>query len=300
MRIYIAGGGGMLGDAVYKHFYLKGHDLDVTDIKPTEAYIDQLDVRDYHAQHGRISYFRPHVIINLAALTDLEYCEGHAQEAMDTNCGGSANLAALSQKFGARYVYISTAGIFDGLQKEYSEYDTPNPLSIYGKAKHYGELIALSIPGAIVLRPGWMMGGGPSKDKKFINKLYKQLRSSKDGEYVINAVADKCGTPTYTVDLAKQIDKLLCHTDKVFAGLFNCTCLGSTNRYEIAQEFLRLMDVQNVRLELVTSDYFKDAYHAPRPASEVLRAVRLDVSGLNVMRDWKECLAEYVKEFPKL
>lgn len=285
----------MLGDAVYKHFYLKGHDLDVTDIKPTEAYIDQLDVRDYHAQHGRISYFRPRVIINLAALTDLEYCEGHAQEAMDTNCGGSANLAALSQKFGARYVYISTAGIFDGLQNEYSEYDTPNPLSIYGKAKHYGELIALSIPGAIVLRPGWMMGGGPSKDKKFINKIYQQLLS---GKRDLRAVADKCGTPTYTVDLAKQIDKLLSTPN--ISGLFNCTCLGSTNRYEVAQEFLRLMDVQNAKLELVTSDYFKDVYHAPRPASEVLRAVQLDVSGLNIMRDWKECLAEYVKEFPKL
>ena len=295
MRIYIAGGGGMLGDAVYKHFYLKGHDLDVTDIKPTEAYIDQLDVRDYHAQHGRISYFRPRVIINLAALTDLEYCEGHAQEAMDTNCGGSANLAALSHKFGARYVYISTAGIFDGLQNEYSEYDTPNPLSIYGKAKYYGELIALSIPGAIVLRPGWMMGGGPSKDKKFINKIYQQLLS---GKRDLRAVADKCGTPTYTVDLAKQIDKLLSTPN--ISGLFNCTCLGSTNRYEVAQEFLRLMDVQNAKLELVTSDYFKDAYHAPRPASEVLRAVQLDVSGLNIMRDWKECLAEYVKEFPKL
>ena len=295
MRIYIAGGGGMLGDAVYKHFYLKGHDLDVTDIKPTEAYIDQFDVRDYHAQNGRISYFRPRVIINLAALTDLEYCEGHAQEAMDTNCGGSANLAALSQKFGARYVYISTAGIFDGLQNEYSEYDTPNPLSIYGKAKYYGELIALSIPGAIVLRPGWMMGGGPSKDKKFINKIYQQLLS---GKRDLRAVADKCGTPTYTVDLAKQIDKLLSTPN--ISGLFNCTCLGSTNRYEVAQEFLRLMDVQNAKLELVTSDYFKDAYHAPRPASEVLRAVQLDVSGLNIMRDWKECLAEYVKEFPKL
>ena len=285
----------MLGDAVYKHFYLKGHDLDVTDIKPTEAYIDQFDVRDYHAQNGRISYFRPRVIINLAALTDLEYCEGHAQEAMDTNCGGSANLAALSQKFGARYVYISTAGIFDGLQNEYSEYDTPNPLSIYGKAKYYGELIALSIPGAIVLRPGWMMGGGPSKDKKFINKIYQQLLS---GKRDLRAVADKCGTPTYTVDLAKQIDKLLSTPN--ISGLFNCTCLGSTNRYEVAQEFLRLMDVQNAKLELVTSDYFKDAYHAPRPASEVLRAVQLDVSGLNIMRDWKECLAEYVKEFPKL
>lgn len=281
----------MLGKAVYEHFS-EAHKIAVTDIRGTDGWWDYADVCDYHQQHYILSEFRPHIIMNLAAETDLEYCEGHGTIALSTNAGGSAVLAALSQKFEAKYVYISTAGIFDGQQDSYSELDPPNPLSIYGKGKYYGELIAQAVPGSLIVRPGWMMGGGPSRDKKFINKVYKQLVA---GATEINAVADKAGTPTYTNDLAKQIGMLLSANRK---GLFNTTCLGATNRYEVAKEFIRLMGMEDrVKVNLVGSEFFKATYTAQRPASEVLNTRKLEDSGLCVMRDWRECLAEYVKEF---
>jgi len=305
MKIYIAGCAGMLGDAVYKHFS-QNHRVMATDIRGNDGYWSYNDVRDYHTQHYAISEFAPNVIMNLAAETDLEYCEGHGNETLGTNAGGSANLAAIATKFDMMYVYISTAGIFDGesayqgccghfTQKAYTESDEPNPLSLYGKGKYYGELIAQTVPKNIIIRPGWMMGGGPAKDKKFINKLYKQLVA---GATEINAVSDKAGTPTYTNDLAKTLEALI---EAKQYGLYNCTCKGSTNRYEIAKEFVRLMGLEDkVKVNLVASDFFKKDYFAPRPSTEVLDCSLIERTGYSRMRDWKESLAEYIKEFPAL
>jgi dTDP-4-dehydrorhamnose reductase len=292
VKIYIVGGGGMLGKAVYEHFS-KEHRVVVTDIRGTDGYWEYADVRDYHQQHWHMMEVQPNVVMNLAAETDLEYCEGHGSEAMSTNCGGSAVMATLAEKFGAKYVYISTAGIFDGSKDKFTEEDEPHPLSIYGKAKYFGELIALKLPyNSLVVRPGWMMGGGPFKDKKFINKLFKQIAL---GAKELCVVPDKAGTPTYTNDLAKQIDALL-QAGKT--GLYNTTCLGATNRYEVAKEFVKLLGLEDkVKVTPVSSSYFKQEYPAPRPASEVLDTRKLEDSGLCVMRDWRESLAEYVKEF---
>lgn len=286
----------MLGKAVYEHFS-KDNQVRVTDIRGLDNEImwDHCDVRDYHQQHYQLTGFYPNVIMNLAAETDLEYCEGHGAEALSTNAGGSAVMAALSEKFGAKYVYISTAGIFDGSKDKFTERDIPRPLSIYGKAKYYGERIAQTVEGSLVVRPGWMMGGGPKSDKKFINKIYKQLVA---GVTELCVVPDKAGTPTYTNDLAKQIDALL-KADRY--GIYNTTCLGSTNRYEVAQEFIKLMGLEGrIKVTPVASSYFKKEFPAPRPASEVLDTRKLEDSGLCVMRDWREALAEYVQEFPRL
>ena len=286
----------MLGKAVFEHLKKK-NTVRVTDIRGLDSNIlwDYADVRDYHQQHWQLFGFFPDIIMNLAAETDLEYCEGHATEALSTNAGGSAVMASLAQKFGAKYVYISTAGIFDGSKDNFSEDDRPRPLSIYGQAKYYGELIALNTPSSLVVRPGWMMGGGPNIDKKFINKIYKQLVS---GSKELCVVPDKAGTPTYTNDLAKQIDALL---QAGQSGLYNTTCLGSTNRYEVAKEFIKLMGLEDsIKVTPVASSFFKKEYPAPRPASEVLDTRKLEDSGLCVMRDWKVALAEYVQEFPRL
>lgn len=296
MKIYIAGCGGMLGDAVYKHLS-QTHDVLATDIKTRELWLDYADVRNYHDQESFVATFKPDVIMNLAAMTDLELCEEQANAAIATNAGGSANLAALATKYDLTYVYISTAGIFDGKRARYNEFDEPVPLSLYGKGKYYGELIAETVYKHTIVRPGWMMGGGPTKDKKFINKLYKQLV---EGATVINAVADKAGTPTYTNDLAKTLGALI---EAKQYGLFHCTCKGETNRYEVAKEFVKLMGLEDrVKVNLVDSSFFNNSYSyfAERPASEVLDCSLIEAIGHSRMRDWRESLAEYVKEFPAL
>jgi dTDP-4-dehydrorhamnose reductase len=174
MRIYVIGAGGMLGACLVPYFESKGHRMLATDINVNEPWLEYCDVRAYHSMHYICSEFKPTAIFNLSALTDLEECETHAGDAIATNAGGSANCAALAKKFDATYVYISTAGIFDGTKEYYSDEDMPNPLCVYGQSKYWGEVIAQTVPQHIVLRCGWQMGGAASgKDKKFVSKIVK-------------------------------------------------------------------------------------------------------------------------------
>ena len=289
MKILVLGCGGMLGDYVYKHFTAEGYNVLATDIALTSPWVEELDVRDYHAMHYVASEFQPNIIMNLAAMTDLEECESYAGNAINTNAGGSANCAALAMKLDIPYVYISTAGIFDGKKEYYTDTDQPNPLCVYAKSKYWAELIAQTVPKHIVLRCGWQMGSGP-KDKKFIQKIWKQVKA---GATELNVVTDKQGTPTYVKDFTRQIDKLL--KEKSY-GVFNSVGRGEASRYDVAVEFIRLLGL-DVKVNVVPSSFWAEEYSAPRPASEKLVTTKLNTLGLNVMRPWKESLAEYVSEY---
>lgn len=287
-RIYIAGCGGMLGDAVYREFSAVAR-VKATDLVSSEPWLSVGDVRDFDAIRNSVIDFKPDAVINLAALTDLEYCEREVENAWLTNAYGAENLGLVAESLGIPYVYISTAGIFGGEKDVYNDFDSPNPLSVYAKSKYYAERYTLStVSKHYVFRAGWMMGGGPAKDKKFVNKIFKQIAA---GKQRLEVVDDKLGTPTYTVDFARGIRRVL---ESGHYGLYNQVCGGSGSRYDVAVEFVRLLGLEKtVSVERVPSTRFEKEYFASRPASEKLVNMKLDRRGMNVMRDWKTCLAEY-------
>jgi dTDP-4-dehydrorhamnose reductase len=136
-----------------------------------------------------------------------------------------------------------------------------------------------------------MMGGGPAKDKKFIQKLMKQL---KDGTRELFIVDDKLGTPTYTMDFARNVELLL---GTGFWGIYNMVCQGVTSRLEVAQYLVGALGLEgDVNIKPVSSDHFAAEYFAARPASERLITTKLDLRGLNIMRDWRVCLDEYLAD----
>ena len=284
----------MLGEAVYGTL-AQIATVKATDIDVNEPWLTYGDVRDYSAISTMIRDFGPHVIVNLAALTDMEYCEKDPRNAWLTNALGAENLGLIAAELGAVYVYICTAGIFDGCREYYTDFDQPNPLSVYAKSKYHGEVFTRErVPRCYVIRAGWMMGGGPRKDKKFINKLYKQILA---GCTQLSVVRDKSGTPTYTWDFASGMRRLL---ESDMYGVYNQVCEGSATRWDVAREFVRLLGLeQQVGVKEVTSDFFREEYFAPRPASEKLVNMKLTARSLNVMRDWRECLKEYCKVFIK-
>jgi dTDP-4-dehydrorhamnose reductase len=289
-KVYIAGCGGMLGEAVYARFSSVAEVL-ATDIDVNEPWLSYADVRDLSQMRKSIEGFEPDLIINLAALTDLELCEREQSNAWLTNALGAENLGLIANQLDVPYVYISTAGIFGGEKDFYTDFDIPNPLGYYAKSKAYGEnWVRQSVRKHFVFRAGWMMGSGPRKDKKFVNKLYKQLREGKKELFV---VTDKLGTPTFTVDFAKGIHTLV---ESEEYGLYNQVCGGSCSRFDVAVEMIELLGLsKEVKVTEVDSDYFKADYYAPRPASEKLVNLKLDARGLNVMRDWRVALREYIE-----
>lgn len=294
-KILITGCGGMLGSSMYGICVSSGARVLATDIDLNESWLDHLDVRDITACEKLFEQFKPTVVLHLAALTDLEYCEQNPDETWKVNALGTENIALLSENYNCTMVYISTAGVFDGHQNAYTDFDEPRPLSYYAKAKYYGEVfVQQQVSKYFIFRAGWMMGGGPAKDKKFINKIYKQIKA---GCTEIHVVEDKLGNPTYAQNFAESIFKVL---PTRYYGLYNQVCTGSGSRYDVALEFVRLLGLEDkIKVIQVDSDHFKKEYFAPRPYSEKLVNLKLDMRGINFMRDWKECLTEYSVVFQK-
>lgn len=281
----------MLGSAVYEAFIRAGHTVLATDIEANEPWLRYADVRDYASLQKLLGTFQPQTIINLAALTDLEHCETHQEDARTTNATGAEHLGALAKTFSAEYVYVSTAGVFDGEKVAYTEEDLPNPLNVYGHTKRQGEEHALqSTARHYVLRAGWMMGGG-RKEKKFVGLLYRQILS---GARVLHVVDDKSGTPTYTREFARAMRVLL--DLEAPWGIYHLAGTGRTSRFEVAQELLRLLKREDIALRPVASEFFREKFFAPRPVCEALLDTKLGSLGVPSMKGWRECLRDYVAE----
>ena len=290
-KCYLAGCGGMLGEAFYEEL-APGNQVEASDKNPADPWLRPLDFRDAGAYAEAIRRFRPDYLFHLGALTDLEYCETNPQEAMETNAQAVETAVKLANENGCKLIYISTAGIFDGKKERYTEEDQPNPISQYARTKYWGEMhVRQFSKDYLMCRPGWMMGGGPKKDKKFVRKIIDQIRQAKKTIHIVN---DKMGTPTYTVDFARNCLHLLSMGK---TGLYHMVCEGETSRLEVAKAILEFLpEGKNIRLEEVGSEFFANDYFAPRPYSEILINKKLQSEGLLRMRSWQEALAEYLNQ----
>jgi len=291
-KIYIAGCGGMLGEAFYTQFK-EDYEIKCTDKDVNEDWLSFLDFRDFDAYKKDVEEFKPNYLFHLGAYTDLEFCEENSDDTYATNTLAVENAVYLANKLDIPLLYISTAGIFDGKKDLYDDWDIPNPLGVYARSKYMGErFVVENAKRFLVCRAGWMMGSGPKKDKKFVQKLMLQLKEGKKELFIVD---DKDGTPTYTHDFAKNVKILL---EKEYWGLYNVVCGGQTSRYEVAKEMLKLTNLQNeVKLTSVNSDYFKDIYFAERPPNERLENRKLRIRDLNFMQNWKVALKEYMETY---
>jgi len=291
-KIYMAGVGGMLGEAFYTQFK-EDYEIKCTDIDLNEDWLSYMDFRDLEAYKKDVENFQPDYLFHIGAFTSLEYCEENVDETYRTNTMAVENAVYIANERNIPLLYISTAGIYDGQKDVYDDWDLPNPLGHYARSKYAGELfVTQNCKKYLVCRAGWMMGAGPKKDKKFIQKLMAQLKSGKKELFVVD---DKLGTPTYTHDFARNVKLLL---EKEYWGLYNMVCGGITGRFEVAQELVKMLGLENeVAVKPVSSDYFKDTYFAARPPSERLLDKKLNLRQANIMRDWKICLREYLDQY---
>ena len=282
----------MLGEA-FQRLFKTDYELQCTDLDVNDDWLSFLDFRDLQAYRDAVTQFRPDFLFHIGAYTDLEYCENHPDDTYSTNTLAVENAVLIANQLNLPLLYISTAGIFDGNKESYDDWDTPNPLGVYARSKYPGErFVVENADRYLVCRAGWMMGGGSRKDKKFIQKLMKQLR---DQRTELNIVDDKDGTPTYTHDFARNVKLLL---EQELWGLYNMVCGGQTSRFEVAQELLNILGLKDkVRLNAVDSSYFAEEYFAPRPPSERLVNRKLSLRGINLMRDWRVALQEYLSEY---
>ena len=288
MRIFITGVTGMLGSAVRAELDGLGHEVIGTSRQGNRGF-HALDVRDWAAVRDCIRKHHPRLVLHLAAETDVDRCEQQADHAYATNALGTENIAWACREQGAVLVYISTANVFDGEKLEpYTEYDRTGSINVYGRSKLEGERAVERIQGRyFILRAGWMVGGWEF-DKKFVYKIIQRCRTERQ----LYVVDDKFGSPTFTVDFARNLMPLI-QTGRF--GTYHLANQGVASRLEIAKEVVRLLGKEQ-EIEICPISSAEFPLPAPRPRSEMLRNLKLELVGMNHMPHWRDSLQRYIEE----
>ena len=275
MKILLVGANGQLGREIKRQFQDK-----------YELFLhgtDTLNITNSDAVDTAIAKVKPDVVINAAAYTNVEKAEEDSEGAFQVNAIGAENLAIFCKKYDSKLVHISTDYVFDGVKDmPYEEFDTHNPLSVYGSSKSFGEkLIEQAGEKYFILRTSWLYGDG----NNFVRTM---LRLSKE-KSEISVVGDQYGTPTYTKDLCWVIEKLM-YTE--FYGIYHASNEGSCSWCEFAKEIMTAKNRKTIIKSLTTAEY---PVQAKRPMNSVMENRMLKLRGLNTMRSWKEALKDYLE-----
>lgn len=237
---------------------------------------------------SQVMKFGCEFIIHLASETDHEACDENPAQCYLVNVIGTANMTRLAIKLNVPILYLSTASVFDGKKEiPYSTDDKPNPINHYNASKYYGELMVKQTKKHYILRAGWMFGGGPGVDKKFVNKIMDKI---KRGDKNIRIADDCIGSPTYTNDLSRFIAKII-DNQKVPFGIYNAANKSNNgiSRHSFGLEITRILGQSCKHLVKKCSiDDLKGEFPCKRTNYEVLE------NSVYMTKDWRKALKEYI------
>jgi dTDP-4-dehydrorhamnose reductase len=276
VRVLITGAGGQLGSDLVTAF---GAD-EVAALTHAE-----LDVTDESAVVAALRDCAPDVVVHAAAYTQVDACEADADRAWGVNAVGTWWVARACALAEAALVYISTDYVFDGTAgRPYTEFDAPNPQSVYGRSKEAGEqLVRQTLRRHYVVRTSWVHGlhGG-----NFARTLLRLARE----RGAVTVVDDQVGSPTFTFDLAPAIRRLAVSGR---FGTYHLTNQGHCTRFEFARA---LFGEAGVAVDLSPTDSASFGAPAPRPAFSVLDNRLARLVGLDPLPPWRASLARFVSE----
>ncbi|HVL38742.1 MAG TPA: NAD(P)-dependent oxidoreductase [Fimbriimonadaceae bacterium] len=272
-RVLVTGAGGQVGTAMrslVRWADFRTHaELDVTDPASIEAATEGKDI-----------------VVHLAAMTQVDWCELQPDRAAEINTGGTGNVIAAARMHGARVIYLSTDFVFRGDDPPYAEDDSLSPVNVYGKTKLGGEEQLDPAAGDLVVRTSWVFGQG-------INFLRTILGAATEGP--VTVVEDQIGRPTAAADLAFALERLI---RAPIAGRLHVAGDGAPCSWADLAELALQYAGRSTEVIRVDTESFRASHPervAPRPPNSTLsidKARDLDIP----LVDWRASLQRYVEE----
>lgn len=289
MRILITGCKGQLGHELIKQLKNGYSEIGPLPVQYTDPHmvgidIDDFDLGDKQAvlDHVRDGSFD--VVINCAAMTNVDGCEADPDAAYKTNALAARNLAMACEQTATKLVHLSTDYVFPGdVQQPYREFDLTGPQNVYGKTKLAGEcFIRERCYRYFIVRTQWLYGynGG-----NFVKTIMKTAREN--GK--VNVVNDQFGCPTSAADVAHHILKIA--ADNRY-GIYHCVNHGVTSWYDFTREIIKLAGIDAEVNPCTTLEFPRPAH---RPAYSALDNMMLRLTVGDEMRSWQDAIAEYIK-----
>ena len=282
-KILVTGAHGQLGKKISDLLGEK-YDLILTDR-------ESLDITDKLKVHKVLKVKSPDIIIHAAAYTQVDKAEKDKVLARKINATGTKNIAAAAVKYNIPLIYISTDYVFNGNRgKPYKEADRTHPLSVYGQTKLDGEAhIAKICKKYYIIRSSWIFGELPRgyQGSNFVETI---LRLAKDKK-TLTIVDDQVGSPTYTKDLVKVMEKFI--TKKSKYGIYHFSGRGEASWFDFAKEIIRIKCKETRVLPIKTQEY---PQAAQRPAYSYLDKTKIEKALDFKARSWKAMLKEYLEK----
>ena len=282
MNIAVIGSNGQLGSDVVCAFADERHEV-------RELTHADIEISSLESVADCLGSQPPNVVINTAAMHQVEKCEQEPSKAYAVNALGARNLALVTRDLGAVLVHVSTDYVFDGKKGEpYVEDDVPLPVNVYGNSKLAGECFVRTVNAKhFVLRTSALYGKHPCRAKGGQNFVDLMLRLGHERGRV-RVVDSEFVSPTSTTDLARQIVAL---THCKAYGLYHATAEGACSWYEFAREIFAVAAI-DVKVEIASPTEFPSK--VPRPRCSVLENRGLKALDLNQFEPWQAGLRKYM------
>ncbi|MBW6496975.1 MAG: dTDP-4-dehydrorhamnose reductase [Bacteroidales bacterium] len=279
MNILITGSEGQLGsefrELASQH---KEHQFFLTDVK-------ELDVTNSEKVHKFMKSNKIECVVNCAGYTQVDKAEDDKGQATLLNSTATKYIAEASAKVGALMVHISTDYVFDGKNfKPYTENDTANPKSIYGKSKLDGEIeVMFNAKRAVIIRTSWLYS---SYGHNFVKTILEKGKTEKE----LKVVFDQIGSPTYARDLAKTILEIIPKVpSKIRGEIYNFSNEGVASWYDFAKAVIEYKGLTCKITPILTKDINQSAQ---RPLYSVLNKGRIKKDFGVEIPHWRDSLKE--------
>src|SRR2546421_965134 len=283
MRCALIGVTGQLGFDLARTFDLPGELIRLTHA--------DLDLLESGAIARVLRDVRPTHVVNAAAYNLVDRAEDERERAFALNAEAVGTLAETCEVLGATLVHFSTDYVFDGAKTSpYTESDAPAPLSVYAESKLAGERLALARRRrAFVIRVCGLYGVAQSATAGRTNFVETMLRLAGQG-HALRVVRDQVLTPSYTLDLAPKVWRVLA---RGAPGLYHLANAGQTSFYDFAREIFRLSGLTPSLTPVTAAEY---GARARRPPYSVMARTRLAALGEDELRPWPAARAPYLRE----
>ncbi len=278
MTYLIIGKDGQLGKEFLKFFDKSGNKYFAFNHK-------ELDISNLNDVISCFEAIKPEIVINASAYNQVDLAEKNFDEAYRSNALGVHNLLFAGKKFNSLLIHFSTDYVFDGKKENglYTELDSVNPLSQYGKSKYLGEAFVMkSLDNSLLFRTSWVFGDGKQ------NFIYKFLEWSNKNN-ILKVTSDEVSIPTHTKII---VDVTLKAIEQKVRGLFHLTSSSYCSRYELAKFITNSLNLKNIVYPVPIASF---NLPAKRPEFSPMDNKKIsDLLGISIP-SWQESVKDYVE-----
>ena len=256
-KVLITGAFGQLGNAVLKRFQdveILATDLFIPSISSGSFSMEILDVTKPEDVLKVLNRFQPDVVLNLAAMTNVDKCEVNPEVAEKINSGGVQNFLEV---FGGMFIQISSDYVFNGKAGPYDEEDIPDPINVYGRTKLDSDKFVMQHQNSwCIVRTNVVFDYSKHSDASFVKWVIDSLQNNKQ----IRVVHDQWNNPTWTYALADTLGVIV---EKESVGLYHYGGAEQISRLEFAKTIAKVFHLDDSLITPITTESLNQI--APRP-----------------------------------